>query len=65
VQLGKKCYQFMLFAAQRLRIHAAQQKGINTIRSQPPHNPGLNEAEKSPLPFGKRVVTLAKKPVIV
>jgi hypothetical protein len=55
----------MLFAAQRLRIHAAQQKGINTIRSQPPHNPGLNEAEKSPLPFGKRVVTLAKKPVIV
>jgi hypothetical protein len=46
--------------ANGLRIHAAHQKGTNAIRNQPPHNPGLNEAERSPLSFGKRAVILVR-----
>jgi hypothetical protein len=39
-----------------------KKKTPTPMTTKPPSNPGLNEAEKSPLPFGKRTVTLAKKP---
>jgi len=43
----------------------ADEKRATQITAQPPSNPGLNEAEKSPSMFGKRAVTPAKKPVLV
>jgi hypothetical protein len=43
----------------------ASEKTATQGIAQLPSNPGLNEAERSPSLFGKRTVTLEKKPVLV